>query len=117
MTYGEWPYYPEPASSGYSWGASSPPPMSYTVDPSYITTTTTTLPVKDFTLDPPIEYKLHYDGSIKWKGEYAEDYWHELDEDPDPFAVEPKKKKVVKARIKLDKKLAVDVDKLADMLF
>jgi hypothetical protein len=115
----------------YDWNTSYKPEYTYG-GPGYITDSTmwktTTTTYEPFTTEdaitistPPTEYTLEYDGSIKYKEveDDAEDAWESIEALPDPFVLEPKRKKTVKARIKIkfDKKLRVDVEELADMLF
>ena len=122
MIYGDWE---KPVSEGYTYTTSG---LSCSTDTTKWVTGTTTYewPVttgETITVSsPPTEYVLE-EGVMKWKDEVTDD-WYRVDEEPDPFALEikpleskPKKAVKVKARIKLDKKLGVDVEKIADLLF
>jgi hypothetical protein len=113
MIYGDWG---GPFTDGYSTSSHT---ITYSTDTTTKWEDSSTYLPKEMKYTPlaPMEYTLEYDGTIKMKPE-GSDIWEEIDTGPDPFASEPKKKKkTVKARIKLDKKLAVDTEKLADMLF
>lgn len=114
-----------------AWGESVPEGHSYTTSGTTVTTDTgkwvtgtagSSWPTTGHTVTistppPPIEYTLE-DGTMKWKDEVT-DGWYEMNKEPDPFVLKAKPKKAVKvrAKIKLDKKLGVDVEKLADLLF
>ena len=119
---------------GYSWGdyryGGSSGAVTFSSDNTttnldYTTWSTTT--TTECVIMEPSEYKLEYDGKIyvkkpePIKGWGKETEWIPMEEMPDPLEEEvvakPKKRKSVKAKIKVDKKIRVDVEEVADMLF